>query len=134
LIASIKVLASYPYESKINNEEKLITFLKSWWSDKYNRPLKDPLLLSYTLEELLYEFHDKIKREEHKNYDSIGNDSDQNVLDDEALEESIEWIKEQEKIDLQQIAKETENKELASDLENDLTIDGFNVDDEIIGE
>ncbi|CAM6003879.1 unnamed protein product [Sphagnum jensenii] len=37
-------------------------FLKSWWSRTYNRPLKDPLLESYTLEELLYEFYDRVER------------------------------------------------------------------------
>lgn len=38
-------------------------FLQSWWSRTYNRPLKDPLLQSYTLEELLYEFYDRIERQ-----------------------------------------------------------------------
>lgn len=37
-------------------------FLQSWWSRTYNRPLKDPLLQSYTMEELLYEFYDRIER------------------------------------------------------------------------
>lgn len=37
-------------------------FLQSWWSRTYNRPLKDPLLATYTLEELLYEFYDRIER------------------------------------------------------------------------
>jgi hypothetical protein len=27
-----------------------------WYSNTYNRPLKDPVLLSYTLEELYYEY------------------------------------------------------------------------------
>ena len=40
----------------------MLLFLQSWWSRTYNRPLKDPLLLSYTLEELLYEFYDRIER------------------------------------------------------------------------
>ncbi len=33
-------------------------FLVRWWGKQYNRPHKDPLLLSYTLEELLVEFLD----------------------------------------------------------------------------
>ena len=37
-------------------------FLRSWWSKTYTRPLKDPLLETYTLEELLYEFYDKVER------------------------------------------------------------------------
>lgn len=34
----------------------------SWWSRTYNRPLKDPLLQSYTFEELIYEYYDHIER------------------------------------------------------------------------
>jgi len=37
-------------------------FLRSWWSKIYSRPLKDPLLEEYTLEDLLYEFYDKVER------------------------------------------------------------------------
>lgn len=35
----------------------------SWWSDKYNRPLKDPVLLEYTTEELTYEYYLSAERE-----------------------------------------------------------------------
>ena len=35
----------------------------SWWSRTYNRPLKDPLLLSYSLEELIYEYYDHVERD-----------------------------------------------------------------------
>jgi len=35
----------------------------SWWSKTYNRPLKDPILQTYTLEELYYEYRDKIERD-----------------------------------------------------------------------
>lgn len=38
-------------------------FLQSWWSRLYNRPLLDPLLQTYTLEQLLYEFYDRTERE-----------------------------------------------------------------------
>jgi ABC-type multidrug transport system ATPase subunit len=31
-------------------------FLKWWWCQKFNKPMKDPLLESYTLDELLYEY------------------------------------------------------------------------------
>lgn len=37
-------------------------FLQSWWSRTYNRPLLDPLLQTYTLEQLLYEFYDRVER------------------------------------------------------------------------
>lgn len=31
-------------------------WLQRWWCKKYNRPRKDPLLLEYTLEELMIEY------------------------------------------------------------------------------
>ena len=46
----------------MQSEEALLHKLQSWWSNHYDRPLKDPILQSYTLEELLYEYHDKVER------------------------------------------------------------------------
>lgn len=34
----------------------------SWWSEFYKRPLKDPLLLEYTTEELAYEYFNHVER------------------------------------------------------------------------
>jgi hypothetical protein len=34
----------------------------AWWSDKYNRPLKDPLLQTYSIEELAYEYYLHMER------------------------------------------------------------------------
>jgi exoribonuclease R len=62
VIDAIKQLATHNARAELNNEEQLLLFLQSWWSRTYNRPLKDPILLSYTLEELLYEFYDRIER------------------------------------------------------------------------
>jgi len=94
-------------------------FLQSWWSRLYNRPLKDPLLLSYSLEELIYEFYDKIERrkaeEEQMNSeaDKIEEDKEKSVLD---------WAEQEEQ-------KELENmKSKASILEKkDPTKDPVNV-------
>jgi hypothetical protein len=36
--------------------EEFVRFLQFWWCQKYNRPLKDPLLSTYTINELLYEY------------------------------------------------------------------------------
>ena len=79
-----------------DTEEGLTEWLKSWWSKQYNRPLKDPLLLSYTLHELLYEYHDKNERA---------------IAADEAIElntDKIEEAQEREAIDW---AEEEERKE-----------------------
>lgn len=62
IIDGIKKLAAYNARAPLDTEEQLLLFLQSWWSRTYNKPLKDPLLLAYTLEELLYEFYDRIER------------------------------------------------------------------------
>lgn len=63
VVEAIRRLAAHNARADLDTEEQLILFLQSWWSRTYNRPLKDPLLLSYTLEELLYEFYDRIERD-----------------------------------------------------------------------
>jgi len=60
---SIRAIAAKNARADLNTEDQLRLFLQSWWSRTYNRPLKDPLLETYTLEELLYEFYDRIERE-----------------------------------------------------------------------
>jgi hypothetical protein len=62
VVDAIKQLAAKNARSTLDTEEQLLLFLQSWWSRTYTRPLKDPILLSYTLEELLYEFYDRIER------------------------------------------------------------------------
>jgi 5-methylcytosine-specific restriction endonuclease McrA len=39
-----------------SSEATLLRQLKLWWCNKFNRPLKDPLLEQYSLEELAYEY------------------------------------------------------------------------------
>lgn len=47
----------------LNSEAAQIRFLSLWWSKTYSRPLKDPILQSYALEELYYEYREHIERE-----------------------------------------------------------------------
>lgn len=73
--------------------------MQSWWSRVYNRPLKDPLLLSYTLEELLYEFYDRIEREKaQEERTSSENDKIEEVKEKEALD----WAEQEEKRELEE--------------------------------
>lgn len=43
-------------EDPSGTEEALMRALKRWWCQRYGRPLKDPLLESYTAPELVYEY------------------------------------------------------------------------------
>lgn len=94
-----------------DTEEGLTLFLKSWWSKEYTRPLKDPLLESYTLHELLYEYYDKIERataaEEvfELKADKIEEGQEQDTLD---------WIEEEERKAVEE-AEEVKAKKLAKD-------------------
>jgi hypothetical protein len=57
LIDSIKQLIDGSTD-KVNSYDELLFKLKRWWCHQYNRPYKDPLLDSYTFEELYFEYYD----------------------------------------------------------------------------
>lgn len=62
--------------------------LRLWWCLKYNRPFKDPLLQSYTLDELLYEY---------LTYFYLDPDNDPVVQVDaqRRAQEDADWVKQQ---------------------------------------
>lgn len=97
-------------------------FLKSWWSNTYNRPLKDPILESYTLEELLYEFYDKIERR------AAAEERTTEEADkmEEAKEKAVlDWAEEEEKKELEELRRAGDKRVL--DLDKDPTKDPENV-------
>jgi hypothetical protein len=51
-----KLVKSYRLTSPAATVGSLRRELEVWWCFQYNRPLKDPLLQQYTLEELAYEY------------------------------------------------------------------------------
>lgn len=71
----IEKLAKNIRHVRANKTEYMREQLEIWWSVKFNRPLKDPLLKEYNLYELLYEYlvhfymdpaNDPAKQEEEK--------------------------------------------------------------------
>lgn len=77
-------------------------FLKSWWSSTYNRPLKDPLLESYTLEELLYEFYDKIERQQAREERST---KEADKIEEAKEKEVLDWAEQEEKKELEEMQR-----------------------------
>lgn len=69
----------------------------SWWSRTYNRPLKDPLLLSYTTEELLYEFYDRIERRAAEE-ERINDDADK--IEEDKEKAVLDWAEQEERREL----------------------------------
>jgi hypothetical protein len=100
LADSIRKIAAQNARASLNTDEKLLLFMQSWWSKVYNRPLKDPLLLSYTLEELLYEFYDKLERrlaEDERDH------KDETITEEAKEKEILDWIEEEERREAQAI-------------------------------
>jgi len=102
-VDAVKAIAAHNARADLSNPEQLILFLRSWWSRTYNRPLKDPLLLSYTTEELLYEFFDRIERvkaqeeQANKANDKIEEDKEKAALD-WAQKEELKELKQELKL------------------------------------
>jgi hypothetical protein len=87
-------------------------YLKSWWSKEYNRPLKDPLLESYTLYDLLFEYHDKVSRE--KAID-LKLEQEADKIEQEEEEELFDWIEEEEQKERELLEKAQEEKKRKSE-------------------
>lgn len=59
LYESVKKLAETGLRNKERlNYDELLFSLRRWWCQYYKRPYKDPLLDSYTIEELMFEYFD----------------------------------------------------------------------------
>jgi len=99
-------------------------FLRHWWSEHYNRPLKDPMLDSYTLEELTYEYYDKIERHKAAE-DGLEEESDR--IENEALQENLTWAEEEERKEREEMLKQLEldkaKQEYGDDYGEDIDIE-----------
>ena len=117
LADSIKKIAAHNARASLVDEKQLLLFLQSWWSRVYSRPLKDPLLQTYTIEELLYEFYDKTERNLAEEERVAG----QEVKVEEAKEkEVLDWAAEEER-------KERELQKKGTEKPKDPTKDPDNV-------
>ena len=87
-------------------------FLKYWWSQHYNRPLKDPILESYTLEELTYEYYDKIERRKAAET-AVEQESDR--IEDEVLEDNLAWAEEEERKEREAMQQRMEEEKAANE-------------------
>jgi hypothetical protein len=65
-----------------------------WWSNRYNKPLKDPTLLSYTLEELAYEYH---LFSEAQSYNMEIAEEESDKIEEAKVQEDEDWANEMER-------------------------------------
>ena len=112
----------------MDDENGVELFLRSWWSKTYNRPLKDPLLESYTLHELLYEYHDKAER---KNASEEALEVETDKIELEEMDETLAWIEEEERKEAESQKEDEDEKwmleqlkeEHGDDFGNDIDLD-----------
>lgn len=102
IVDSVRQIAASNARAPLYSEEATLLFLQSWWSKTYNRPLKDPLLKTYTLEELLYEFFDKIEREAASKEKT---ESDDGKIEAVKEKQDTEWADAEEKRDAEEAAQ-----------------------------
>jgi len=119
---AIRELAAKNARAELVDEGQLSLFLKSWWSKTYNRPLKDPLLQTYTLEELLYEFYDKIER---RAAEVERAEAEEAMQEDNKEKVNLDWAEQMEREELEQLKIKAAAEEAAS--KQDPTKDPENV-------
>lgn len=101
LFDQIEEIAKFDVRT-VEGEKAVLNFLMCWWSAKYNRPLKDPILLSYTLEELILEYNLVIQREAAQKERL---DEQDDKIDKEKWEEAESWADEMEREEEEREAK-----------------------------
>jgi hypothetical protein len=107
-----KLAKAHHIQDHMADVETFERFLQFWWSRKFNRPLKDPLLLSYTLEELAYEWLRNI-------YMIPENDPKKELESDLQREDEDDWIKTQ----LSKIKKTEEPKPVEIEVKKEEVIE-----------
>lgn len=105
IVDTVKTLAAYNARAELDTEDQLLLFLQSWWSRTYNRPLKDPILAEYTLEELLYEFYDRIERQKAEQ-ERLEQEGDK--IEEDKEKEILDWAEQEEKKELEALKAEAE--------------------------
>lgn len=98
--------------ASLATEQSQLLFLRSWWSKYYNRPLKDPLLQEYTLEELYYEYRDKVEREEAAQ--EASEEATDNI-EQKKIDEAMAWAEEEERREQESLTQGKPDTEILSE-------------------
>jgi hypothetical protein len=82
--------------------------MSTWWCERYNKPLKDPLLQQYTLEELMYEYH---LFNERALYKEESTQAEADRIEEAKIQEDESWADEMEAMLNAQAQQKAETKE-----------------------
>ena len=100
----INEIAKYDVREPLSSKN-LYLHLKHWWCKKFNRPLKDPLLLEYSMEELLYEYYMYYEADIFKE-EKIKENNDR--IEEEAEQENLDWAEQEEARELEELKRRQE--------------------------
>ena len=82
------IAKAHHLESPNESAAAVERFLRFWWCKTFNKPMKDPILGSYTMDELYYEFLRHF-------YMDPANDPRKDIDAKHAQDEEMEWVKSQ---------------------------------------
>jgi len=107
IVSLIKKLVRKHIQEGIQDLSSLSRFLKIWWCKYYSRPFKDPLLETYSLEELLYEYFYFI---EEKQWQIEKEQLEGDKIEEDKRKDGLKWAEEMEKMEQLENDKIQQNK------------------------
>jgi hypothetical protein len=113
IVSAIKQIAYNHAREPLNTEKNLLRWLRTWWCSTYNRPLKDPILKEYTIEELLYEFYIRIERQK---VDEERKEEADKIEEDTIKQEDVDWAEQMEKEDMLEQERRMKQKEIEEEI------------------
>ena len=108
IVEQIRSIAAHNARAPLDTEKQLLLFLQSWWSRTYNRPLKDPILQTYSLEELLYEFYDRVERNTAEE-ERLEHEDDK--IEEDKERATIDWAEQEERKELEALKAQASKQE-----------------------
>lgn len=89
---------------ELNTEASQLRYLTYWWSNKYNRPFKDPLLNQYTIEELYYEYRLSEEFNEAANERTV---KENDKIEEQKQNDALAWADAEEARELEEFKKKS---------------------------
>lgn len=90
-----RLVLAHRAEDPLSSETAMLRLLRTWWCLKYDRPFKDPLLDTYTPDDLAYEFYFHHYQNPDNAPEKVEQDSQEKKEDDEWVKKQLEKVKEE---------------------------------------
>jgi len=105
-LSAIDLIVERAARESLDNEAAQMRFLTYWWSKTYSRPMKDPLLKEYTLEELYYEFKEHSEREKAAKERA---EQETDNIEQAKTDDALAWAEAEEKKEAEEARKKDSN-------------------------